>query len=175
MAIGTAAGENRASRPRSSDQQQVAGRDIDGARASCSTSRRPSMTLFEVNQAARSSKATAHPDVNLIFGAVVDENMKDELRITVIATGFDQPAPIVAKATAQAQRAASSCARARDGRANVAPARAPSSAPATPSPASPASPQPAPARASNVRPFNPNSECVFNDTDLDIPPFLRKR
>ncbi|HOJ02150.1 MAG TPA: cell division protein FtsZ, partial [Anaerolineaceae bacterium] len=35
-------------------------------------------------------KETAHPDVNLIFGAVIDPNMGDECRITVIATGFDQ-------------------------------------------------------------------------------------
>ena len=45
---------------------------------------------MEVNQAAAIIKETAHPDVNLIFGAVIDQNMGDEVRITVIATGFDQ-------------------------------------------------------------------------------------
>ena len=47
------------------------------------------LKLFEVNQAAAIIKETAHPDVNLIFGAVIDEKMGDNLRITVIATGFE--------------------------------------------------------------------------------------
>jgi cell division protein FtsZ len=49
----------------------------------------PNLTLFEVNQAAAIIKETAHPDVNLIFGAVIDPKIGDEIRITVIATGFD--------------------------------------------------------------------------------------
>jgi cell division protein FtsZ len=44
---------------------------------------------MEVNQAAEIIKETAHPDVNLIFGAVIDESLGDNLRITVIATGFE--------------------------------------------------------------------------------------
>jgi cell division protein FtsZ len=44
-----------------------------------------------VNQAAAIIKETAHPDVNLIFGAVIDPNIGEELRITVIATGFERP------------------------------------------------------------------------------------
>ena len=48
------------------------------------------LTLFDVNEAAEIIKGTAHPDVNLIFGAVIDPNMKDEVRITVIATGFER-------------------------------------------------------------------------------------
>ena len=47
------------------------------------------MTLYEVNEAASIIRETAHPDVNLIFGAVIDEAMADDVRITVIATGFD--------------------------------------------------------------------------------------
>jgi cell division protein FtsZ len=43
-----------------------------------------------VNQAAAIIKETAHPDVNLIFGAVIDQNMGDEIRVTVIATGFER-------------------------------------------------------------------------------------
>jgi cell division protein FtsZ len=48
------------------------------------------MTLFEVNQAAAIIRETAHPDVNMIFGAVIDPNMGDDIRITVIATGFER-------------------------------------------------------------------------------------
>jgi len=64
---------------------------IDGARGILfNITGGPSLTLMEVNQAAAIIKETAHPDVNLIFGAVIDPNMGDDLRITVIATGFDQ-------------------------------------------------------------------------------------
>ena len=48
------------------------------------------MTLFEVNQAAAIIRETAHPDVNMIFGAVIDPDMGDEIRVTVIATGFER-------------------------------------------------------------------------------------
>jgi cell division protein FtsZ len=48
------------------------------------------MTLFEVNQAAAIIRETAHPDVNMIFGAVIDPEMGDEIRVTVIATGFER-------------------------------------------------------------------------------------
>ena len=50
------------------------------------------MTLFEVNEAAEIIKKTAHPEVNIIFGAVIDETMADQVRLTVIATGFDTAA-----------------------------------------------------------------------------------
>jgi cell division protein FtsZ len=50
------------------------------------------LALHSVNVAANLIKETAHPDVNLIFGAVIDEQMAGKVRITVIATGFDKPA-----------------------------------------------------------------------------------
>jgi len=46
--------------------------------------------LFEVNEAAEIIAQAADPEANIIFGAVVDERMEDEVRVTVIATGFDQ-------------------------------------------------------------------------------------
>jgi cell division protein FtsZ len=49
------------------------------------------MSLFEVNEAAEVVRANTHPEANIIFGAVVDPQMKDELQLTVIATGFDRP------------------------------------------------------------------------------------
>lgn len=48
--------------------------------------------LYEISEASSIIQETAHPDANIIFGAVVDESMKDEIRITVIATGFDTQA-----------------------------------------------------------------------------------
>ena len=61
---------------------------IDGARGILlNVTGGPDLTLFEVNQAAAIIRETSHPDVNMIFGAVIDPNMGDEIRITVIATG----------------------------------------------------------------------------------------
>ncbi len=91
MAVGRASGENRAVE---AAQQAISSRlldiTIDGARGILfNVTGGPSLSLHEVNEAASIIKETAHPDVNLIFGAVIDETMGDEIRITVIATGFD--------------------------------------------------------------------------------------
>jgi cell division protein FtsZ len=50
----------------------------------------PDLTLFEVNEASTLIQEAAHEEANIIFGSVIDSNMKDEVRITVIATGFDR-------------------------------------------------------------------------------------
>jgi cell division protein FtsZ len=49
----------------------------------------PDLSLYEVNEASSSICQSAHPDANIIFGAVIDENLSREVRVTVIATGFD--------------------------------------------------------------------------------------
>ncbi|HEY3344543.1 MAG TPA: cell division protein FtsZ [Anaerolineaceae bacterium] len=92
MAVGQAAGEDRARiAAEAAISSQLLDITIDGARGILfNVTGGPSMTLFEVNQAAAIIKETAHPDVNLIFGAVLDQNMGDNIRITVIATGFER-------------------------------------------------------------------------------------
>jgi cell division protein FtsZ len=50
----------------------------------------PDLTLFEVNEASTLIQESAHEDANIIFGSVIDANLVDEVRITVIATGFDR-------------------------------------------------------------------------------------
>lgn len=92
MAVGTASGDDRAQKAaEQAISSQLLDITIDGARGILfNITGGPSLTLMEVNQAAAIIKETAHPDVNLIFGAVIDQNMGDEVRITVIATGFDQ-------------------------------------------------------------------------------------
>ena len=52
----------------------------------------PDLTLHEVNEASSLIEAAAHEDANIIFGSVIDPNLTDEIRITVIATGFDREA-----------------------------------------------------------------------------------
>ena len=50
----------------------------------------PDLGLFEVNEAAEIIHGVAHPDANIIFGSVIDEEMGDEVRVTVIAAGFER-------------------------------------------------------------------------------------
>ena len=56
----------------------------------------PDLTLHEVNEASSLIQKAAHEDANIIFGSVIDPNLTDEVRITVIATGFDRAAKTVA-------------------------------------------------------------------------------
>jgi cell division protein FtsZ len=94
MAVGRASGEDRAQKAaEAAISSQLLDITIDGAHGILfNITGGPNLSLFEVNQAAAIIKETAHPDVNLIFGAVIDPNMGDELRITVIATDFDRSA-----------------------------------------------------------------------------------
>ena len=50
----------------------------------------PDLTLHEINEASKIIQSEAHEDANILFGAVIDERMKDDIRVTVIATGFSK-------------------------------------------------------------------------------------
>jgi len=93
MAIGTGRGENRAQQAaEEAIHSKLLDISIDGARGILfNVTGGEDMSLFEVNEAAEIIRRTAHPDANIIFGAVVDPALNDTLRITVIATGFDNP------------------------------------------------------------------------------------
>jgi cell division protein FtsZ len=92
MAVGRGSGDDRAKiAAEQAISSQLLDITIDGARGVLfNVTGGPNMTLFEVNQAAAIIRETAHPDVNLIFGAVIDPDMGDEIRVTVIATGFER-------------------------------------------------------------------------------------
>jgi cell division protein FtsZ len=92
MAVGTGSGDERAKKAaETAISSQLLDITIDGARGILfNVTGGPNMTLFEVNQAAAIIRETSHPDVNMIFGAVIDPNMGDDIRITVIATGFER-------------------------------------------------------------------------------------
>lgn len=153
MAVGRATGEDRARvAAELAISSQLLDITIDGARGILfNVTGGNSLTLFEVNQAAAIIKETAHPDVNLIFGAVIDPNMGEEIRITVIATGFDRPnnlrSPLLETRPASKEAIAFP--------ASSLTSRAERSAP-VPSPTE----------------FQPQ---VINTNDLDIPAFLRNR
>jgi len=149
MAVGSASGDDRA---REAAEQAISSKlldiTIDGARGILfNVTGGSDLTLFEVNQAAAIIKETAHPDVNLIFGAVVDPNMGDNLRITVIATGFERtgvPRRILERPTTRLEGT-----QAQENQ--MYETHAPTSEPAE---------------------FLPRT---FNTEDLDIPTFLRNR
>lgn len=96
MAIGTGRSENRAQQAaEEAIHSQLLDISIDGARGILfNVTGSEDMSLFEVNEAAEIIRRTAHPEANIIFGAVIDPNLNDTLRITVIATGFDNETDI---------------------------------------------------------------------------------
>jgi cell division protein FtsZ len=92
MGIGYSSGEGRAiSAARAAMASPLLEASIEGARGLVLNVSGPSdLGLFEVNEAAEIVCQSAHPDANIIFGAVIDDQLGDEVRITVIAAGFDR-------------------------------------------------------------------------------------
>ncbi|CAN5847875.1 cell division protein FtsZ [soil metagenome] len=92
MGIGHATGEGRAlSAARAAISSPLLEASIEGARGILlSVSGGSDLGLFEVNEAAEVIHGVAHPDANIIFGTVIDDEMGDEVRVTVIAAGFDR-------------------------------------------------------------------------------------
>jgi cell division protein FtsZ len=92
MGIGTGIGENRAqAAARSAIASPLLEISMDGARGVLfNVVGGPDLTMTEVDEAAKIISSAADPDANIIFGATIDESMHDQIRITVVATGFDQ-------------------------------------------------------------------------------------
>jgi cell division protein FtsZ len=90
MGIGTASGENRAAEAaHTAVSSPLLESSIEGATGVLlNVTGPPEMGLFEVNEAAEVVTSAADQNANVIFGAVIDESLKDEVRVTVIATGF---------------------------------------------------------------------------------------
>jgi cell division protein FtsZ len=165
MAVGRGAGEDRA---KNAAEQAISSQlldiTIDGARGVLfNVTGGSNLTLFEVNQAAAIIRETAHPDVNMIFGAVIDPEMGDEVRVTVIATGFERsgvPRRALERLTTRTDR----------------PAAHSTSLPSTQSYIRPnesvnvgAELRPSPEQKSATPPS------TYGSDDLDIPTFLRNR
>lgn len=92
MGVGRGTGDNRATEAaKQAIQSPLLETSINGATGVLlNITGGPNLGLFEVNEAAELVSQAADPDANIIFGAVIDEKLKDEIRITVIATGFDK-------------------------------------------------------------------------------------
>ncbi|MDR7318168.1 cell division protein FtsZ [Brevibacillus nitrificans] len=91
MGIGVGSGENRAAEAaRRAISSPLLETSIDGARGVLmNITGGTNLSLYEVNEAADIVSSAADPDVNMIFGAVINEDLKNELVVTVIATGFE--------------------------------------------------------------------------------------
>ena len=95
MGIGSARGEDRAVQAAElAISSPLLEASIDGAHGVLlSVQGGSDLGLFEINEAARLVQEAAHPEANIIFGAVIDDALGDEVRVTVIAAGFDGGAP----------------------------------------------------------------------------------
>lgn len=149
MGIGSARGEDRAvEAAEKAISSPLLEAGIDGAHGVLlSISGGSDLGLFEINEAARLVADAAHPDANIIFGAVIDDTLGDEVRVTVIAAGFDGGEPPARTATTRRSTEA-----------------APTTTGEVPIVTSPA-----------ARPVQPARTIVFDDADddLDIPDFLK--
>jgi cell division protein FtsZ len=93
LGIGMGRGENRAlDAAESAVASPLLETSMEGARKILlSITSGSDLSLWEVNEAAKTIAAAAHPDANIIFGAMVDEKLDDEVWITVVATGYGAP------------------------------------------------------------------------------------
>ncbi|PIS42641.1 MAG: cell division protein FtsZ [Candidatus Kerfeldbacteria bacterium CG08_land_8_20_14_0_20_40_16] len=94
MGIGSASGENRAiEAAKAAIDSPLLELNIDGAKGILFTvTGGPDLGMHEVNEAAKIITESADPNAKVIFGSVIDEDLEDEVRITVIATGFGEGA-----------------------------------------------------------------------------------
>ncbi|MFH9767406.1 cell division protein FtsZ [Streptomyces microflavus] len=184
MGIGSARGDDRAvAAAEMAISSPLLEASIDGARGVLlSISGGSDLGLFEINEAAQLVSEAAHPEANIIFGAVIDDALGDEVRVTVIAAGFDGGQPptrrenvLGANTNKREEPAAparsTESARPSGGLGSVSP-REESPAPAEPAPASASSESP----LSQVSPPHVPPARPYQDTqaeELDVPDFLK--
>jgi len=189
MGIGSARGDDRAVQAAElAISSPLLEASIDGAHGVLLSIQGGSdLGLFEINEAARLVQEAAHPEANIIFGAVIDDALGDEVRVTVIAAGFDGGGPIrrnddraLGQIAGSTQRPASAAVPAQlprvDQPAHVVAAPAPSAhvqggvqAPAPETAVNGAQP------ANGIKPVTvPPRTVTFDDNDdLDVPDFLK--
>lgn len=205
MGIGSARGEDRAVQAAElAISSPLLEASIDGAHGVLLSIQGGSdLGLFEINEAARLVQEAAHPEANIIFGAVIDDALGDEVRVTVIAAGFDGGTPAkrpdergigsiqgpskTQQAATQQQSPAPQAGQPQQGQPAQRPVqqgepqRQPAQAPAVPPLAPTGEPvrQPveaAPAQRSpepEQRPTPPRTVTFDDGDDLDVPDFLK--
>jgi cell division protein FtsZ len=169
MGIGSARGDDRAiAAAELAISSPLLEASIDGAQGVLlSVAGGSDLGLFEINEAAQLVTDAAHPDANIIFGAVIDDALGDEVRVTVIAAGFDGGLPRARRE--QTRRVAEP------------PAEAIEEIDLTEAPTEPVRARPEPERVTRraaettrSQPSRPRRTIVFDDSDdLDVPDFLK--
>ena len=170
MGIGSARGEDRA---RQAAEQAISSplleAGIEGARGVLlSIAGGSDLGLFEVSEAANLIEEAAHEEANIIFGTVIDDSLGDEVRVTVIAAGFDGGQPPQRPAAPQQRR---STPPQQQGRAAT-PAPVVRPQPPVQPPAEELEEHTDSVRLSAVKPAAPAAAVAFDD-DLDIPDFMK--
>jgi cell division protein FtsZ len=182
MGIGSARGEDRAvAAAEMAISSPLLEASIEGAHGVLlSVAGGSDLGLFEINEAAQLVAEAAHPDANIIFGAVIDDALGDEVRVTVIAAGFDGGAPRPARQAGR--RPVEAVVKAPDAveqaiNITSTPAWAERVTRPAPAPVLRDEPEPAPATPAPARHEPPAQRrtIVFDDDadELDVPDFLK--
>lgn len=181
MGIGSARGDDRAvAAAEMAISSPLLEASIDGARGVLlSISGGSDLGLFEINEAAQLVSEAAHPEANIIFGAVIDDALGDEVRVTVIAAGFDGGQPPARRDNVLGSSSASASSAPR--REEPAPARQPESRPSFGSlgsvtPKEEPESAPEPVAEIPVTPAVPPAPRTYADSaaeELDVPDFLK--
>jgi cell division protein FtsZ len=190
MGIGIGTGENRAvEAARAAVMSPLLEVNIQGAKGILfNVTGGSDLGLFEVNEAAEVIKEAADPEANIIFGTVIDDRMRDEVKVTVIATGFDgsrktKPSGRQSAAEAVAGIDASLDERSREILAEIERERAERQSledqMGSPSPFARDGEAAAERRVTERQPLPvrpaASERPAYADTDLDIPSFLRRK
>jgi cell division protein FtsZ len=188
MGIGIGTGENRAvEAARAAVMSPLLEVNIQGARGILfNVTGGSDLGLFEVNEAAEVIKEAADPEANIIFGTVIDDRMRDEVKVTVIATGFD--ATTRPRTAGRGQAAAEAATgidasldeRSREILAEIERERTQRQSLdeqiPVPSPFATPAEREAPVTTTEREPVPMRAERpAYGDTDLDIPSFLRRK
>ncbi|QZT65289.1 cell division protein FtsZ [Mycolicibacterium austroafricanum] len=119
--------------------------------------------LFEINEAASLVQEAAHPEANIIFGTVIDDSLGDEVRVTVIAAGFDAAGPGRKPVTGESTPAAAQ---------PIAPGKAGRVNSSIFEPSDPAAVPAGQTNGATVR-IGGGDDGGISDDDVDVPPFMR--
>ncbi len=191
MGIGIATGENRAvDAARAAVMSPLLEVNIQGARGILfNVTGGSDLGLFEVNEAAEVIKEAADPEANIIFGTVIDDRMRDEVKVTVIATGFDgtkktkpqnrfgadAAGDVEQSLDDRSREILAEIERDREQRQSLEDQMGSESPFARPTEREATEIRPAERRPLPVSSGNLEQRPAYSDTDLDIPSFLRRK
>ncbi len=164
MGIGTGVGENRAATAaRTAIASPLLEISIEGAKGVLfNITGGNDLTMAEVDEAAKQIASAVDPDANIIFGATIDENLVDQVKITVIATGFDETKKRLRELSGRSSYSTMAQPQPQ--------ARSIFTNPATVTQSSNMQPKPQPTPMAN-----PSDEIPPEEDEFDIPAFLRQR